>query len=112
MRKARFCLLLIMAVLLGTVAAFAQDEKPGETGKVETEHTVYIPYKDLEKVFEKTGRGVFMPYEEFPWFKEAPVGKILNVTEPRPGHFYWPDLDVDLTTEIIEYPEKYPLSAH
>ena len=22
---------------------------------------------------------MFMPYDEFPWFKDAPVGKILNV---------------------------------
>ena len=34
---------------------------------------------------------LFIPYEEFPWFKDAPIGKILNVEEPTPGHFYWPD---------------------
>ncbi len=54
---------------------------------------------------------LFMSYEDFPWFKDAPVGKILNVEEPTPGHFYWPDLDVDLTTEIISHPEKFPLKA-
>ncbi|MBI2907744.1 MAG: DUF2442 domain-containing protein [Chloroflexi bacterium] len=54
---------------------------------------------------------LFMAYVDFPWFKDAPVGKILNVVEPRPGHFYWPDLDVDLTTEIIEHPERFPLKA-
>ncbi|HPA26061.1 MAG TPA: DUF2442 domain-containing protein [Acidobacteriota bacterium] len=53
-------------------------------------------------------RELFMSYEEFPWFKEAPVGKILNVREPHPGHYYWPDLDVDLTKDSIEHPEKYP----
>jgi hypothetical protein len=52
-----------------------------------------------------------MSYEEFQWFKDAPVGKILNVEEPREGHFYWPDLDIDLTAEIIEHPEKFPLKA-
>ena len=31
---------------------------------------------------------VFLSYEDFPWFKDTSVGKILNVT---PGHFYWPD---------------------
>jgi hypothetical protein len=29
------------------------------------EETIYIPYKELRKVFEKEGRGVFLPYEEF-----------------------------------------------
>ncbi len=54
---------------------------------------------------------LFMSYEDFPWFKDAPVGKILNVEEPREGHFYWPELDVDLTVEIIEHPERFPLKA-
>ena len=53
----------------------------------------------------------FLPFEAFPWFKDAPVGKILNVEEPHPGHFYWPDLDIDLTAEIIEHPERFPLKA-
>jgi hypothetical protein len=54
---------------------------------------------------------LFMAYEHFPWFKDVPVGKILNVEEPTPGHFYWPDLDVDLSEEIIAHPERFPLKA-
>ncbi|SHE91732.1 Protein of unknown function [Desulfofundulus australicus DSM 11792] len=54
---------------------------------------------------------LFMAYKDFPWFKDAPVGKILNVKELHRGHFYWPDLDVDLTVEIIEHPERFPLKA-
>lgn len=54
---------------------------------------------------------LFMPYEDFPWFKEQPVRAILNVEEPSPGHFYWPDLDVDLSEEIIEHPDRFPQKA-
>ena len=54
---------------------------------------------------------LFMPYTDFPWFKDASVAKILNVEEPYPEHFYWPDLDVDLSVEIIEHPERFPLKA-
>jgi len=54
---------------------------------------------------------LFMSYEDFPWFKDATVSKVLNVEEPKPGHFYWPDLDVDLTAEIIEHPERFPLKS-
>lgn len=54
-------------------------------------------------------RELFMSYEDFPWFKEAQVVKILNVEEPHPGHLYWPDLDVDLTIEIIEHPDRFPI---
>jgi hypothetical protein len=56
-------------------------------------------------------RELFMSYEDFPWFKDAPVGKVLNVEEQSPGHFYWPDPDVDLGLETIENPEKFPLKA-
>ncbi|MEX2576858.1 MAG: DUF2442 domain-containing protein [Halofilum sp. (in: g-proteobacteria)] len=53
----------------------------------------------------------FLPYESFPWFKEKPVKEVLNVEEPSPGHFYWPDMDVDLSDEIIEHPERFPKLA-
>ena len=43
---------------------------------------------------------LFMSYNDFSLFKEAPKGKILNVEEPTPGHFYWPDLDIDLSVNI------------
>ncbi|MFN2207900.1 MAG: DUF2442 domain-containing protein, partial [Candidatus Promineifilaceae bacterium] len=56
-------------------------------------------------------RELFMSYDDFPWFKDAPVGKVLNVEEPSLGHFYWPDLDVDVGLETIENPEKFPLKA-
>ena len=56
-------------------------------------------------------RELFLPYEDFPWFKEVPIGKILKVEQPTPGHFYWPDLDVDLGLESIEHPERFPLKA-
>lgn len=54
------------------------------------------------------GRELFMPYQDFPWFKDQPVSRIFNVEEPSPGHFYWPDLDVDLTEDRIEHPERFP----
>ena len=57
------------------------------------------------------GQELFMPYRDFPWFKDQPVGSIIKVEEPRPGHFYWPDLDIDLTAEIITNPDKFPLQA-
>ncbi len=56
-------------------------------------------------------REVFMSYEDFPWFKNTSVGVILNVEELSHDHFYWPDLDVDLSFESIEHPERFPLKA-
>lgn len=56
-------------------------------------------------------RELFMSFDDFPWFKNAPVGKVLNVEEQSPGHLYWPDLDVDLGIETLEHPEIFPLQA-
>jgi hypothetical protein len=52
---------------------------------------------------------LFLPFAQFPWFEDAPVKSILNVELPQHQHLYWPDLDVDLTVESIEHPERFPL---
>lgn len=52
---------------------------------------------------------LFVPFKEFPWFKDASVSEILNVEWPQPHHLYWPDLDVDLDIESIRHPERFPL---
>jgi hypothetical protein len=39
------------------------------------------------------------------------VRQILNVIESSPGHFFWPELDVDLDVESIEHPERFPLKS-
>ena len=57
------------------------------------------------------GRELFLSYVDFPWFKDAPIGKIINVKQIAPGHFHWPELDVDIDIESIKHPEKYPLKA-
>jgi hypothetical protein len=54
---------------------------------------------------------MFVAFSEFPWFKDAPVAKILNVEQVQPHHLYWPDLDVDLAVDSIRHPERFPLVA-
>lgn len=54
-------------------------------------------------------REVFLPFKSFPWFRTATVAQLLNVEWPSPHHLHWPDLDVDLATESIDYPDRYPL---
>jgi hypothetical protein len=63
-------------------------------------HGIWILSRDHE---------MFLSYDFFPWFKDVPIGKILNIEEPTPNHFYWPDLDIDLSVEMIENPERFPL---
>jgi hypothetical protein len=52
---------------------------------------------------------LFLPFEQFPWFRDATVRQITRVELPSAHHLYWPDLDVDLAVESIRHPEKFPL---
>ena len=53
----------------------------------------------------------FLSFQDFPWFKNAPIGHVTEVKEVSPGHYYWPQLDVDLGIEAIKKPENFPLIA-
>jgi hypothetical protein len=48
--------------------------------------------------------------KEYPWFKDATILALGNVELLHGHHLFWPKLDVDLSTEILESPEKYPLT--
>ena len=54
---------------------------------------------------------LFMSFDDFPWFKNKTIQSILNVEEQSYGHYYWPDIDVDLTDDIIKNPQQFPLKA-
>jgi Protein of unknown function (DUF2442) len=62
-------------------------EKPFSAVEVSviSSHGVWLQVKDRE---------VFMSYDDYPGLRDAPIAQVLNVTEPTPGHLYWPDLDV------------------
>ena len=51
----------------------------------------------------------FVAFEQFPWFRNAPIGHLLNVELPTAHHLYWPDLDVDIAVESIDHPERFPM---
>ena len=53
----------------------------------------------------------FLSFENFPWFKDAPVSAIHNVELLNEHHLYWPDIDVDLAVQSIEDPSLFPLLA-
>jgi hypothetical protein len=57
------------------------------------------------------GKEYFMPYDKFPWFRDANVSHILNVTLSPTGKLHWSDLDIDLSIEILEAPDRFPLIA-
>lgn len=52
---------------------------------------------------------MLLPFEKFPWFRQATIDQISHVEAPMPEHLYWPDLDIDLSVESIRHPEAFPL---
>jgi len=52
---------------------------------------------------------LFVPFADFPWFRDAPIGKLTDVELPSPHHLYWPALDIDLAVASIRHPEQFPL---
>ena len=65
-----------------------------------SQHGFWVLLKDEE---------LFLPFAEFPWFRDVAVGKILHVELPSANHLYWPELDIDLAVESIRHPERFPL---
>ena len=53
----------------------------------------------------------FLPYEDYPWFKDATLSQIYNVQFLHGHHLHWPDIDVDLDVDSLKHPEKYPLKS-
>ena len=54
-------------------------------------------------------RELYLPFDDFPWFRDATIAQLSKIERPAPGHLRWPDLDVDLALDSIDHPERYPL---
>ena len=51
----------------------------------------------------------FLPYENYPWFRNERVSDIYNVRLIHTNHLYWPNLDIDIELESLKNLEQYPL---
>ena len=56
---------LCLSLLLAAAVVHGQQPPAPESDKPAREQTIYIPYTKLRQIFEKEGRGVFVPYDEF-----------------------------------------------
>jgi len=54
---------------------------------------------------------LFLPFEQFPWFRDASIEEISVVERQTANHLYWPLLDIDLSIESIRTPAAFPLVA-
>jgi hypothetical protein len=51
----------------------------------------------------------FLPFERFPWFRDATVGEIHNVQIVNGHRLHWPDLDKELSVDSLGRPEIIPV---
>jgi hypothetical protein len=54
---------------------------------------------------------LFLPFEQFPWFRHATIDQISSVVRPTADHLYWEQLDIDLSVQSIRDPSAFPLVA-
>lgn len=76
------------------------------------ESTSIVEVSNIDKlgfwVFDGT-KEHYLSFSDFPWFMDASIKAITNVCEESSRHLHWPDLDIDLTLDMIDNPESYPL---
>ena len=53
------------------------------------------------------GKEYFLRFTDFPWFEYCNVAELRDITSDRWG-VYWKSLDIDLSIESIENPERFP----
>jgi hypothetical protein len=54
-------------------------------------------------------REYFVPFADYPAFKDATVAQIYNVQQLGPEQLHWPELDVDIELDALQHPERFPL---
>src|SRR5690349_7742977 len=81
----RFVLLLLVAApaALGQETARPPEQSASED-KPAREQTIYIPYAKLRQIFEKEGRGVFVPYDEFQRLWKAAQNAARKIEDYKP----------------------------
>jgi hypothetical protein len=52
---------------------------------------------------------LLLPFDQFPWFRQATIDQISQVERPTAQHLYWPSLDIDLSIDAIRRPADFPL---
>jgi hypothetical protein len=93
LRLRRLSLPLVLVALLAA-SVQSQEPKPpeptpeqiaaAEADKPTREQTIYIPYAKLRSIFEKEGRGVFVPYDEFQRMWKAARDAARRIEEYKP----------------------------
>ncbi len=58
------------------------------------------------------GKEYFVDFDAYPWLKDASVEDLADVHAGYGTGLYWPALDLDISIEALEHPERFPLAAN
>ncbi len=100
---------VLVYFLAAAIAPIAAQEPPAAPATAEDppplrEQTVYVPYDKLRETFEKTGRGVFIPYARFEQLWKAAreaERKPIDVRPPTPALIAEADSDATVGKEVM-----------
>jgi hypothetical protein len=56
-------------------------------------------------------RGLFLAFDQYPWFEQAAVERILGFERPQRGHRRWPEVEIDLSVGAMEDAERHAVRA-
>ena len=54
-------------------------------------------------------REYFVPFADYPAFRNTTVAQIYAVERIAPDQLHWPALEVDIDLKALEHPEAFPL---
>ncbi len=112
MNTSRFA--IIFGLILGSLVSAQEPAAPPEAPKTVTkEQTIYVPFDNLEEVFEKQERGVFLPYREFleMWNKLNLPEKLKTKEPPVQGVLAGANYAGKVTGEVAEIKAKLSFEA-
>ena len=51
---------------------------------------------------------LLLPFNKFPWFRQATIEQLSQIQRPTNDHLYWPMLDIDLSVTSLREPDAFP----
>lgn len=87
---------------------------PEKPRQVVRQETVYVPYEKLKEIFEKEGRGIFLPYEEFLrlWHAAQPKPPEPPPDEPpAPAVIRGGSYTGSVSGEVVRFDVTYEMDA-
>lgn len=55
-------------------------------------------------------REYFVPFADYPAFRQAPVEQTVTLEQPAPDQLTWPKLDIGNELAALDEPDRFPLA--